>query len=128
MKESQLTIKTHPWHTPNCVRLHVPHASASSLDEAPTMALEHVPAETLSDMCDNYRAEVFEKAGKDDPGGDEVDRLQNEIARMREGAENDLKGMPKDTSSPRTHLEGYVDALHDCQLAIARALKQEDDQ
>jgi len=36
-------------------------------DAAPKWALKDVDAETLSMLCDAYRAEIFHKAGKNDP-------------------------------------------------------------
>ena len=36
-------------------------------DAAPKWALKDVDVETLSMLCDAYRADIFHKAGKNDP-------------------------------------------------------------
>lgn len=38
-----------------------------AIDNAPSYALSDLDADTLSKMCDEFRAEIFEKAGKEDP-------------------------------------------------------------
>jgi hypothetical protein len=56
-----INIPLKPWVTPNFV----------VGDTAPTRGaawpLKDVDAEVLAQLCDDFRAEVFRKAGKDDP-------------------------------------------------------------
>jgi hypothetical protein len=48
---------------PNFVTLDL----AGCVHEEPTVPLKAVDAETLSKMCDEFRAAIFKKAGKKDP-------------------------------------------------------------
>jgi hypothetical protein len=41
----------------------------------PKWSLKEVDAETLAKMCDDFRAEIFRKAGKPDPANAEAGRL-----------------------------------------------------
>lgn len=45
----------------------LPESAARPIRHAITLHLKEMPAETLSKMCDEYRKEVFKKAGKTDP-------------------------------------------------------------
>jgi len=65
-----MKIKLIPWHTPNFVIGEMPprnRGEGFNPDAAPKWSIEEVDAETLSEQCDKFRAEVFEKAGKVDP-------------------------------------------------------------
>ena len=54
--------------TPNFVIQRMPpRPRQAGFHEAPKYALSEVPAEELARLCDDFRAEVFDKAGKPDP-------------------------------------------------------------
>ena len=62
-----MKIELKPWMVPNyCIQV-VPPRRRQDIQEAPTYPLAEVDAETLAQMCDDFRAEVFRKAGKPDP-------------------------------------------------------------
>ncbi|MFA6132518.1 MAG: hypothetical protein WC869_00725 [Phycisphaerae bacterium] len=56
-------MNTKPFMVPNFVTLDL----AGCVHEEPTVPLKAVDAETLSKMCDEFRAAIFKKAGKKDP-------------------------------------------------------------
>ena len=59
-----------PWSVPNFVILQfAPRPRQEGFTEAPKLELAAVEADTLAQMCDDFRAEVFRKAGKPDPRG-----------------------------------------------------------
>ena len=65
---STITVKLKPFSVPNFVVGEVPyHSRQDGLQEAPKYHLSELSAETLSEMCDEFRRSVFEKAKKDDP-------------------------------------------------------------
>lgn len=57
-----MEIKLRPFRTPNFVI--IPETYGRSTDSIP---LCDVPAKDLSDLCDQFRSEIFRKAGKKDP-------------------------------------------------------------
>lgn len=63
-----MIVKLKPFLTPNFV---IPEAKPGARQEGwnpPTsIPLADVDAQELSDMCDQFRADVFRKAGKEDP-------------------------------------------------------------
>jgi len=58
-------VPTRPWTTPNYVTLR-PNDGKLYVNP-PTFHIESIHPETLSRMCDEFRADVFKKAGKADP-------------------------------------------------------------
>ena len=57
-----------PWLTPNFVSEKEPVGKREDgVTWAAKYSIQDVPAETLSELCDQFRKEVFEKAGKRDP-------------------------------------------------------------
>ena len=54
-----LDIKLKPIRTPNFILVDCVEGGRFRLNE--------FAAETLSDLCDDFRAEIFQKAGKNDP-------------------------------------------------------------
>ena len=65
-----ITIKTglKPFTVPNYViAVQAARPRQEGFAEAPKYALSEIPAETLSDLCDRFREEVFRKAGVADP-------------------------------------------------------------
>jgi len=64
----EMRIKLQPMRTPNFVLSKMPaRAKEEGFKEGPKWALRKIPAEALSDLCDEFRREVFKKAKKDDP-------------------------------------------------------------
>lgn len=59
MATHKLELK--PWLTPNSV------TPTSVRGEGVSIGLTELSAETLDDMCNAFRDEVFKKAGKTDP-------------------------------------------------------------
>ena len=63
-----VTTKLKPWIVPNFVNQEVPPGKRQDgIHALPAIPLSEVDAQTLADMCDAFRAEVFRKAGKADP-------------------------------------------------------------
>jgi hypothetical protein len=64
-----MKVDVQPWLTPNFVTGKMPigkRQDGISFD-GPKWSLAEVDADTLAAMCDDFRAEVFRKAGKPDP-------------------------------------------------------------
>lgn len=55
----KISVELQPWSTPNYVRI-----QEGAVYGIP---LKDIDAQALSEMCDQFRKEVFEKAGKEDP-------------------------------------------------------------
>lgn len=65
---AEMKLKLQPFTTPNFViATRPPGTRREGIQEAPKWALSDVDADTLAKLCDEFRAEVFKKAGKDDP-------------------------------------------------------------
>lgn len=65
-----MKIKLKPFQTPNFVIEDTsPSKRQEGLKEPKSWPLSEVDHQTLSDMCDAFRDEVFRKAGKEDPQG-----------------------------------------------------------
>ena len=65
-----MKIYLKPWLTPNYVIGVAPlRPREFDPDAAPKWLLADVDAETLAKMCDDFRVEIFRKAGKPDPAG-----------------------------------------------------------
>jgi len=65
-----MNIKIQPWLVPNFVIGEMPpgvRQDGFNPDSRPKWALSDVDVETLVKQCDDFRAEVFRKAGKKDP-------------------------------------------------------------
>ena len=63
-----MNLKLKPWLVPNfCVQEVPPSTRQEGFTEAPAWKLSDVDADTLAQMCDDFRAEVFRKSGKPDP-------------------------------------------------------------
>lgn len=61
-------VELKPFMTPNFVITEMPPGvRQDGFKEAPKLPLSDVDASTLSMLCDQFRADVFEKAGKQDP-------------------------------------------------------------
>lgn len=63
--KAKLELELQPFTTPNFVRLAVDPVDASK--EGFPIPLKDLDAETLEDLCIRFRADVFKKAGKQDP-------------------------------------------------------------
>lgn len=65
---AEMKLELEPWQTPNFVIFKMPpRPRGEGLNEAPKLPLAEVDVMVLSDLCDEFRAEVFRKAGKTDP-------------------------------------------------------------
>jgi hypothetical protein len=65
---TEIKQKLRPFMTPNFVSVEMPpRPRQEGLVEAPKFALAELDAETLSELCDEFRADVFRKANKTDP-------------------------------------------------------------
>lgn len=63
-----MEIPLEPWHTPNYVHLKMPpRKKEEGFQESPSFHISTVEPEILSQMCDDFRAEIFKKAEKVDP-------------------------------------------------------------
>lgn len=63
-----MKIKLRPFIVPNFVLLETGVGRRQDgFKESPSYPLKDVPAEDLAQLCDEFRAEVFRKAGKIDP-------------------------------------------------------------
>jgi hypothetical protein len=66
--ESPMKIDLLPFTIPNFVRMaSKPGLRQEGFKESPAFPLADVPAEDLAALCDQFRADVFAKAGKPDP-------------------------------------------------------------
>lgn len=66
----KISMKVKPWTVPNYVHLDVPPEFACApFSPNPELAIElkNADAQMLARLCDQFRAEVFKKAGKRDP-------------------------------------------------------------
>ena len=64
----EMRISLQPMRIPNFVLSKMPaRPRQEGFKEGPKWALSELYPEVLSDLCDNFRAGVFEKAGKPDP-------------------------------------------------------------
>ena len=64
-----MKIELEPWQTPNYVIGKLLQRQVDAAQEAPKWPLSDVDAQTLAGQCDRFRAEIFRKAGKEDPAG-----------------------------------------------------------
>ena len=65
---SGIEIPRLPWNVPNFVLLQGPVGRRQDgPQQGMTLPLASVQAEVLAEMCDEFRAEIFRKAGKVDP-------------------------------------------------------------
>jgi hypothetical protein len=63
-----LQVELQPFQTPNFVRAVVkPCKGEDGIQEPPCYPLSDLNAETLDYLCRDFRAEVFRKAGKEQP-------------------------------------------------------------
>ena len=59
-----------PIRTPNYVLSETESSPRQEgLKEAPKFHISELPADAISQLCDKFRADMFEKAGKKDPFG-----------------------------------------------------------
>jgi hypothetical protein len=64
----KITVELRPFNVPNFVlQVMAPGKRQDGVKEAPSYALSELDAGTLSEMCDDFRLEIFRKAGKEDP-------------------------------------------------------------
>ena len=63
----KIELELQPFKTPNFVLAQVAPKPREGFERAPSFPLSDLEPEALSAMCDEFRAEVFKKAGKQDP-------------------------------------------------------------
>lgn len=64
----KLNLDVQPFTTPNFVRLAVDSGDATK--EGYPVSIKELDAETLERLCEQFREDVFTKAGKRDPAND----------------------------------------------------------
>lgn len=65
---TSILVSLRPWTVPNFASIEMPpRPRQDGPHEAPSLPLAEIPAVALSDLCDDFRREVFRKAGKRDP-------------------------------------------------------------
>jgi len=63
-----MKVELQQWQTPNFVRIKMPpRRREDGFREDPCFSLKELEVQDLSNQCDKFRAEIFEKAGKVDP-------------------------------------------------------------
>lgn len=63
-----MTIELQPFGTPNFViQKMAPRPKQEGMIECPKYHLRELDADTLAELCDQFRREIFEKAGMPDP-------------------------------------------------------------
>lgn len=64
-------MKLKPFQVPNFVILELPNRVRQEgfSGDTPTIPLMNLDVATLDEMCNEFRSEVFRKAGKQDPNG-----------------------------------------------------------
>ena len=64
----EMKIRLQPFQTPNYVIAESkPGLKQDGMVECPKWHVNEIDEETLSDLCDRFRKDVFAKAGKRDP-------------------------------------------------------------
>lgn len=64
----EMKVKLQPFSTPNFVIAEQrPGVKQDGIVEAPKWHINEVDINTLSELCDQFRKDIFEKAGKFDP-------------------------------------------------------------
>jgi hypothetical protein len=61
-----MKLKLKPFSTPNYVIAEKP-GRKEDFQTAPVFPLREIEADELAEMCDEYRKNIFKKAGKKDP-------------------------------------------------------------
>lgn len=65
---AKISQNLRPFQVPNFVTIEMPpRPRECGMSPSPTVAIGDLPAETLAELCDDFRAAVFAKAGKPDP-------------------------------------------------------------
>lgn len=68
MADVTIPLRLRPFTTPNFVMAEMPpRPKQEGVKELPSFALHELSVETLDELCGQFRAEVFAKAGKKDP-------------------------------------------------------------
>lgn len=64
----KVELKLKPFQVPNYVfSEHPPILRQEGFQESPKFALNELSEESLSELCDQFRTDIFRKAGKADP-------------------------------------------------------------
>lgn len=63
-----IEVKLRPWVTPNFVSAEMPTAAREDgFKESPKWHISELEEDQLSELCDQFRKDIFAKAGKIDP-------------------------------------------------------------
>ena len=66
--KTKIEVNLHPIETPNYVTAETsPGKRQDGFVERPRYKLSELSEQVLSQLCNEFRAEIFKKAGKDDP-------------------------------------------------------------
>ena len=66
--KATLQVELQPFQTPNFVRaVSKPGLKQDGMQELPCYPLSDLDSLTLDKLCDQFRADVFQKAGKEQP-------------------------------------------------------------
>lgn len=77
---TQIKLGLNPFQTPNYVSVkRPPRPRQDGWQESPTIPLRELDEQALSELCDAFRAEVFKKAGKQDPRQQEQAEAERDI-------------------------------------------------
>lgn len=68
----KIEIELQPVRTPNFILQKVePQSRQDGFQEPPAYAVKDLEAQTISELCDQFRKDMFAKAGKTDPREEE---------------------------------------------------------
>lgn len=62
-----MPMQLRPFTVPNFVIVELPQPPKESAQSCPSLSIEDLDEQTLSGLCDEFRANVFARAGKQDP-------------------------------------------------------------
>ena len=74
----EMKVRLQPFQTPNYVISESKQGlRQDGIVESPKWHIKEVDEKTLSEMCDQFRKDIFEKAGKRDPNIEQVEKEHN---------------------------------------------------
>ncbi len=78
--KATLQVELQPFQTPNFVRaVGKPGLKQDGMQELPCYPLSDLDSLTLDKLCEDFRAEVFRKAGKEQPVADADDAVLDAV-------------------------------------------------
>lgn len=108
------TIQFHPFIVPNSVvQVMPPGLRQDGFQAAPSHPLMDLAPGALSDLCEQFRKDVFERAGQPVPPG--CDQLLDIIADLLDPAEEGIRNCESDAndgvSGAQDTLDGYYETV-----------------